>query len=265
MMRFFGLLLIIAGALVVWGWPAIQAQFANFEIGKYRVYDDRVGHVPVANLELGSNDLPIRFAVTGQARSVSENAPGVTELQLDIFPTNASAGQRRPVLSTAMALVVERDQNQAASVATLTAIDLPTIISLVDGQYTIETSGDAAGAIDIAHLDMTLTGRAGDGSNAYTPIGYTLMAVGGLAFFINRRSKKSRRRRDDDDDDDDDDEDDDDDDDDDDDRRRSRRRRGKKRRRKTSQIGRRIPQEASKPREKEPEKPTRKWGRDGAE
>ncbi len=258
MTKLIGAVIFAIGAFLVWGAPLTLGYFNNFEIGKYRIYGERVGHVPVSQLSLGRIDTPISITATGMAEIERENPGATTELQITIFRQGDDGRRGAPVFLSPMRFQLAETGGEAGQATRATEpVTLPSIISLEDGLYGIETSDGTLSDLKLTHVDITLTGRATGDANGYAPTGYALIIGGGVVFFFGLMDYAMFRSRDDDDDDDDDYDDDDDDDDDD--------RRKKKRRRRTSEIGRRMPVEAPKPKEKEPAKPTRKWGRGDAE
>ncbi|MEL6436843.1 MAG: hypothetical protein AAFP99_08600 [Pseudomonadota bacterium] len=264
-MRILGILLLIAGALHVWAWPALQGTLNNFEIGKYRIYDNRVGYVPVENLALSADDLPLKVRIFAQA-TVKEYPPSTTTSMALRIASSPLGGKAVPefVVDEVISFRSAPFAIGPETSSSLTFdIELEAITRLAEGDYTITAAPQEMNDLEIEHVDLTLVGRFARADGDRSPIGYALMGAGALALVFGGRRRKGRKRRsrrddddDDDDDDDEDDEDDDDDDDDDDDERRKKRRRPKK----TSQIGRRVPVDA--PRQKpKPKVPQRKWGR----
>lgn len=256
MIKLIGAAIFAVGAVLVWGFPSAFEYFNNFEIGKYRIYGERIGHVPINQLSLGRLDTPIVIKATGMAEIERENPGATTELELAIFRQGSDGRRGAPVYLSPIAFRLAEAGGEDDQPTRETApVTLSSIISLEDGLYGIETRDGATSDLKLVHVDITLIGRAKGDANGYAPIGYGLLVAGGVVFFFGLMDHAMFRSRDDDDDDEDDDDDDDDDD----------RPRKKKRRRRTSQIGRRIPVETPKPKGKAPAKPSRKWGRGGAE
>ena len=232
-MRGLGVLALLAGLAIAFGYPYYQRTFNNFEIGTYRVYDAGQGYVPVT-VELARGDAPVEVRIRARAEQQPiapdsrVNIPLVANKDSQTLATSVTVfsvppGGYDPLTSSSLTM-----EDQAIRFTTLTG-----------GAYTfIATAGDLQD-IRLEAIDLVLTGRVAGFDDSWTGLGYSLLAIGGVAFIFGGR----RRVRDD-------------------GSAASGRRVGR-----ASDIGRARPLDGPDPepaRRKEPEKPQRKWGRDGS-
>ena len=233
LMRFFGFLVLLAGLAIAFGYPYYQRVFNNFEIGTYRIYDEANGYQPVT-VSMSSGDAPVEVKIRALARQEPLAAGSRVNIPLVANKDNVTLATSVTVFSTppggydprtSSSLTME---DQAIRFTTLTG-----------GVYTfIATAGDLQD-IELQAVDLVLTGRVSATDTSWTGLGYSLLAIGGVAFLLGGRRRV----------------------------RTAEQASAKPRIGRASDIGRARPLDGPDPepaRRKEPEKPQRKWGRDGS-
>ncbi len=182
-MRFFGFLALLAGLAISFGYPHYQRTFDNFEIGTYRVYDAETGFVPVS-VELASGDAPVEVKIRALAKQ-QPIAPG-NRVNIPLV-----ANKDNQTLATAIAVFDAPPEGyDPRSSASLTMEnDAIRFSTLTGGAYTfIATAGDLQD-IELQAVDLVMTGRVAFADDSWTGLGYSLLAIGGVAFLLGGRRR----------------------------------------------------------------------------
>jgi hypothetical protein len=183
-MRFFFLLVLLAGAALGVIYPWAVKNFSGHEIGSWRVYERSSGFTKVDTL-LASTDAPVRVLVdmtaVGGARVAGRQA----------VLTLTAATEGRTVLTDVLTFADPTVRENSPQTSQKIYRDDAGLIRDVQGGTYIFTvgQGDAEG-IDIQSVDLILRSDAGELDERAQPIGLSLIAIGviGLVIALRRGS-----------------------------------------------------------------------------
>jgi len=180
-MRFFFLLVLLAGAALGVVYPWAVKNFSGHEIGSWRVYDRASGFKTV-DVTLASTDAPVRVLVDMTAVGGARTAGRQAVLTL----TAATGG--RTVLTDVMNFVDPSVRENSPQTNQKIYRDDGGLISDVEaGTYTFTVGqGDAEG-IDIQTVDLILRSDAGATDERAQPLGLSLLAIGFIGLVIALR------------------------------------------------------------------------------
>lgn len=224
-MRIIGLLSIVLGLVVAFGYPYYHIAFTNFEIGSYTIYE-KAGGFEEQTIWLAPEDAPIAIAFSAQADGVDIAGGSNTAIRVDIK-------NQESILRTENIRFSGPPNDTSASTTSSVEmnVDLDGFEINSSALYTFAFSGSDVIEIPLKSITMTITGIATAPSETVPLVGYLLIGLGALMYLVGgrRKSKKTGNAP-------------------------------SGTRSKTSQIGRRAEKPA--PPAAKSKKPARKWGRD---
>lgn len=171
-MRFFSILLLIAGAAIGVFYPWGMSNFSGQAIGTYRVYEG--GRFRPATVRLAASDAPVRVLVDLTAR-----AERVASQQRTVLTLTAASGGRTALATTLSFNHTDNPRQASPQLPDKIFRDEAGVIEKVaPGPYVFTVGPGDADGIDMRAVDLIL--RAGTGSidERARPAGYALMGIG---------------------------------------------------------------------------------------
>ncbi len=212
LMRILGILSILFGLLIAFGYPTYHDTFANFEIGKYAIYDKSAGFQD-QTIWLTPKDGPVEISFEANMDGTRPSAETATSFMLQI--NNAD----QLLLSELINLAPAAEGDATTAPLQFEINNLPVTDSALHAF--VFSSSDWTDS-PISNINMTITGIAVVMNDTLPTVGYVLVGLGAILYLVGgrRKAKKSGKPP-------------------------------TGRRSKTSQIGRRAEPVASKPKEAE--------------
>ncbi|MDX8501386.1 hypothetical protein RFM99_23610 [Mesorhizobium sp. VK4C] len=171
-MRFFSVLILIAGAVIGVFYPWAMSNFSGHAIGTYRVYEG--GRFRPATVRLAASDAPVRVLVDLTAR-----AERVASQQRTVLTLTAASGGRTALASTLSFNHTDNPRQVSPQLPDKIFRDEAGVIeTITPGPYVFTIGPGDADGIDMRAVDLIL--RAGTGSidERARPAGYALMGIG---------------------------------------------------------------------------------------
>ncbi|PSM17100.1 MULTISPECIES: hypothetical protein [Nitratireductor] len=186
-MRFFFLIILVAGIALGIGYPWAVDNVSGYEIGRYKVYDRASGFEP-AEVALAPSEAPVRVLV--DLTAAGEFRPSD---RLTVLTVTASTGGATVFAETVTFLGVP-PRPDSPQVAGYVYRDEVGIIDPVNGdaRYIFTVGPGDADGIVMARVELVLRAGAFDLDPRAVPAGYILMAVGfvGLVAAFRLRGRK---------------------------------------------------------------------------
>jgi hypothetical protein len=186
-MRYFFLLVLLAGAALGIAYPLAASNVAGYEIGVWRVFARDTGFTP-AEITLAPSDAPVSIVVdlrTDGALTRSEDRP---------LLLMEATGDGEPVLSTAL----DFDQAEARTVNPQTGetayrVEADRLAIVEHDRYRFTFEPGPSSTERLISADLILHAGAFDLDPRAVPAGYILMAVGlvGFAATLFRRRREN--------------------------------------------------------------------------
>ena len=190
-MRFFFLIILVAGIALGIGYPWAVDNVSGYEIGRYRVYDRAAGF-QTAEVALAPSEAPVRVLV--DLTAAGEFRPSD---RLAVLTVTASTGGAT-VFAETVTFAGVPPRPDSPQVTGYVYRDEAGVIDPVSGdaRYVFTVGPGDADGIAMARVDLVLRAGAFDLDPRAVPAGYILIAVGfvGLvaAFRLRGRRKSSR-------------------------------------------------------------------------
>ncbi|BCH33797.1 hypothetical protein MesoLjLc_57270 [Mesorhizobium sp. L-8-10] len=180
-MRFFFLLMLLAGAVLGIGYPFVIQNFSGKEIGSWRVYERGSGFHSIET-KLSAADVPVRVLVD----MTSIGAPRLTNERTVLTITAATGG--RTVLAETLNFVDAAPRADSPQSGERVYRDDGGVISdASDGPYVFTVGpGDAEG-IEMKSVDLILRAGAASYDERAQPLGFALMGIGFIGFVLALR------------------------------------------------------------------------------
>ena len=184
-MRIIFLLMFVAGLAVGIGYPFVVANVSGYEIGRYPAYD-RQGGFKVVEENLAPADAPVRVLVDMSSLG-SLTLDGATTVL-----TLTATVEGRTVMASTLKFAHQQPRSDNPQTGGMIYRDEAGMIDPVEsGRYRFVLGpGDAEG-IEMRSAEIVLRAGAFDLDPRAVPIGYAMMALGFVGFFVSlqRRNK----------------------------------------------------------------------------
>ncbi|MCI5077204.1 hypothetical protein [Oricola sp.] len=225
-MRFLGLLLLLAGLAGAFGERLLGQPIGKFEIGRYPLQVSASGD-PLS-VTMRADDVPVELSLWFDVPLDYYNSGEERVFTLTVREGGDTVISKPVYLSPKTAYLLDEGG--------MLVEDAARFDTLASGQYTFQLSEDGSGQGPEGDVELILTGNADMPALDLPPIGFTLIAVGGVIVALSGR-RRSRRPS-----------------------RADAERDPEKPRSRTSSIGYRQPEPEPEPEKSEPDIT---WGRDG--
>jgi len=183
-MRILFLLLFLAGLAVGIGYPFVVSNVSGREIGHYPAYERRSGY-RVVEADLSAADAPVRVLVDMSSLGSLTLDGATTALTL-----TATVGGRT-VLATTLKFAHQQPRSDNPQAGGMIYRDDAGLIDPVEtGRYRFVLGPGDAERIEMRSAEIILRAGASDMDPRAVPIGYTLMAIGFVGFFVSLQRRK---------------------------------------------------------------------------
>lgn len=184
-MRVIFLLMFLAGLAVGIGYPFAVQNVSGYEIGRYGAYD-RQGGFRVVEENLAPADAPVRVLVdmTSLGSLTLDGATTVLTLTATV--------EGRTVMASTLTFAHQQPRSDNPQSGGMIYRDEAGMIDPVEsGRYRFVLGPGDADGIEMRSAEIVLRAGAFDLDPRAVPVGYTLMALGFVGFFVslNRRKK----------------------------------------------------------------------------
>lgn len=183
-MRIIFLLMFVAGLAVGIGYPFAVQNVSGYEIGRYPAYD-RQGGFKVVEENLAPADAPVRVLVDMSSLG-SLTLDGATTVL-----TLTATVEGRTVMASTLTFAHQQPRSDNPQTGGMIYRDEAGLIDPVEsGRYRFVLGpGDAEG-IEMRSAEIVLRAGAFDLDPRAVPIGYALMALGFVGFFVSLQRRK---------------------------------------------------------------------------
>ena len=186
-MRAVFLLILLAGAVMGFGYPWYVTNFSGDEMGSWRVHERGSTFRPVT-VALSPADEPVRVLVDMTAIAPPEFALGSTVLTL-----TASTGGRT-VLAETLSFSEAKPQERSPQLREKIYRDEAGVLTGIEaGDYEFVVGRGDAEDIQILSVDLILRRGAGAVDPRLQPVGYALTAIGFIGLVLSLRRRKRER------------------------------------------------------------------------
>ncbi len=186
-MRFFFLLILIAGIALGIGYPWVVQNFTGDEIATWRIYE-RGGTFEPVEVTLAPDDAPVRVIV--DMTSIGRFYPSGSQTVLTL--TAATGGTT--VMAEKLTFMHQTPREDSPQAADTIYRDSPGVISPQnETAYRFVVGRGDADSIGIRTVDLILRRRAMTFDERAQPAGFTLMGLGfiGMVIALVRRRKSN--------------------------------------------------------------------------
>lgn len=186
-MRYVFLLILVAGLLLGIGYPFAAQNLSGRELGRYAVYSRDGGFSPV-DVELAASDAPLRVMVDMASVGEMELSGARTVLTL------TASTEGRTILASTLTFSHQEPRNDNPQTGgQIYRDDAGTIRTIETGTYRFVLGPGDADAIAMRSAEIVLRGDVMPVDARAQPVGYAMMTVGFLGFFLAMRSRSRRR------------------------------------------------------------------------
>lgn len=187
-MRFFFLIVLLAGLALGIGYPFAVANVSGYEIGTFPLLDD--GGLRSAEVSIAPPEAPVRVRV---AMRVAERF--VPSAAVPVFRLTVRTGERLVAAQSVTFAGVEPGAASSDSRGFAYEDDVATIDPVVgDEHYVFSIEPTAGGQVAPSRVDVILNAGAFDLVPRAVPIGYLLIGVGFVGFFAMARRRRKLNR-----------------------------------------------------------------------
>jgi hypothetical protein len=185
-MRFLGLILLLAGLAAAFGERALGHPFGEFEIGRYYAVSSARNFAPIL-VTMREDFAPLGVSLEVTPRAGAYDAGGESVLTMHVSDPDGQLTDQ--TLSISPKTADMRDDG------TMFLENALTIDPLKSGVYTFQLSDGDHNELGISDIVLNLKGHAGAFSFESQPIGFALIAIGGVLYVIggSRRRRKGKR------------------------------------------------------------------------
>ncbi|HEY5819788.1 MAG TPA: hypothetical protein VIU14_15590 [Mesorhizobium sp.] len=182
-MRFFFLLILLAGVALGVAYPWTVNNFSGRELGSWTVFDPGSGFKPV-DVPLKAADAPVRILVD----LTSIGSPRFSRDRTVLTLTAATAG--RTVLADTLSFAESKPRENTPQLPDrIFRADAGPLTTVEDGTYTFTVGAGDAEGIDTRSVQMSLRGGAAVVDRRAQPIGIALMAIGVIGIVLASRRR----------------------------------------------------------------------------
>lgn len=178
-MRIFGLLNLLIGLVIAFGYPYYHQAFSNFEVGKYTIFDRTTGYAE-QTIWLAPEDAPL-------------------EIDFSAVPSGAESSDSQ---SEVLLVEIKNGENVIRS-ETVRFSDLNSETGLVEASlqpleiaegalHNFSFGSGEGGSTGVNTINMTITGLATPKSETIPTVGYALVGLGALMYLVGGRRKSKR-------------------------------------------------------------------------
>lgn len=185
-MRFFFLLVLLAGLVAGFGYPWWIRNFSGAELGTFPVYDRAGGFKPV-DAYLDWSDAPVRVLVDLTVLGTFNQTQRATALTL-----TASTGGRTVLAETMTFIDAQERKESPQNPERILRAEAGVIEKLDSGTYTFTVGPGDMDDIEMRKVELLLRGGAAQADERIQPIGFALSAVGFIGLVIALRRRKNR-------------------------------------------------------------------------
>jgi hypothetical protein len=184
-MRFFWLLVFVAGAAAGIGYPWYSNNFSGKELGVWQAYDPAGGYRSF-EATLQAADAPVRVLVDLTVDSEPTFDAGRTVLTL-----TAAQGGRTVLAETLSFQAATRREVSPQSTQRVYRAEAGIIDPIGAGSYTFQVGPGDRDELQIQRVDVMLRSGATALDPRIQPVGFALMAVGFIGIVVGRRRAKT--------------------------------------------------------------------------
>ncbi|WP_421852035.1 hypothetical protein [Oricola sp.] len=180
-MRIIGFFLVAAGLLAI-----VATGFVDYvsrtptEIGRFNVFTQYTGY-KTAEAELGPGDAPLRIVLEAAIPLETRHTDGETTLTLVVNSASRTIATETPLISPDTASVTE------TGTVVVEVLEIP---RLEDGPYTFVLGEGDRDELRIVSAHLVLE-RLPSAADRFSPIGFTLLAVGVAILVLGWRRRRS--------------------------------------------------------------------------
>ena len=185
-MRFFFLIILLAGLALGIGYPWTVANFSGTELERRTVYTRGEGFIPTT-VGMSADDAPVRVMVDMTSIGAMTLSGERTVLTLTATVKNHT------VLANTLTFAHQEPRPDNPQAGGMIYRDEAGVIDPVeDGDYVFVVGPGDADGIEMRSAELVLRRDAGSIDERYIPVGYVLMAVGfiGLVLSLTRGRRR---------------------------------------------------------------------------
>lgn len=180
-MRILGLLLILAGLAAAFGQYVLGTPLGEFQIGRYEAVSPARNFNPIL-VTMREDYAPLRVSLEMTIRDGAYDT-GV-ESVLTLHVTDPDGQTTDQVLTVSPTTAYHRDDG------TMFMENVLTVDPVKSGTYTFQLGDGDRDELGISGIVLNLRGNAGATSFDLQPIGFTLIAVGGILLALGGRRRR---------------------------------------------------------------------------
>ncbi|MDZ7823349.1 MAG: hypothetical protein U5K75_04425 [Ahrensia sp.] len=185
LMRFIAFILMIAGLGAAFGYPYYFANYANFEIGKYTVYDKTKGFTqPV--ISLSEKDSPIDIQFVAAADTVEVKGGSDVAIKISVLDSE----NQNLINETIRFSGPMGDTSKADTSSIEMNVGLKRVRVKNTSLYTFDFAETDVQEIPLSAVTMTVIGNVAAMNEQMPTIGFALLGFGALLFIFGRRGAR---------------------------------------------------------------------------
>ena len=184
-MRILGLLLLLAGLVAAFGQYVLGTPLGEFQIGRYYAVSQARNFAPIL-VTMREGYAPLRVSLEVTIREGAYDAGGESVLTMHVEDPDGQTTDQTLTISPKTAL--RRDDG------TLFLENLLTVDPVKPGVYTFLLGDGDRDDLGISEIVLNLRGNAGATSVDLQPIGFTLIAIGGVLLALGGRRRRKTPR-----------------------------------------------------------------------
>lgn len=192
MTRFFGILLIIAGFGLAFGYPIYQKDFAGQEFARERVFDRENGGWQhgwkSVDVQITEDQSPVRIRLSGEILPGEYDLPATVPITLDL------QGPDGKVLSDALQLGTGENNTQSGGKARKLSISTTDFGIIASGLHHLNAVLQTDQDISLSYLDAVFIANIPETNQDYIYFGFGLTGFGAFLYLVGTRMRKKRRK-----------------------------------------------------------------------
>lgn len=182
-MRFFSLILLLAGAALAGAYPWYLNNFSGRDLGSVPIYEQASGFRQVT-VRLSPKDDPVRVLVDLTSRGPANFSGNFAVLKLTV-----STGGNTVLADTmSFSKSVQRDQSPQLTQSIFRG-EAGLITPVENADYTFSVGPGDAGGVNYSKVDLLLRANATSVDPRAQPAGFVLVGLGVLGFILGGRRK----------------------------------------------------------------------------
>lgn len=198
-MRFLGLILIVAGAVIAFIYPSYQVGHTGNEVAKFRVFDRETGHWKTGwkshKVRLTSDMAPLRIRISGKGLPGANWTGSFLNFKVQL------KGNDGVVFSDVLDINIE-DSNQIGE-SRDSKRNIPENLFRVSQDFGVIDNGTYELSVkpvekfdtSIAYMDAYIVANVEEPITQFQPLGFAALGLGVVLFVLGRRKRKNKKHK----------------------------------------------------------------------